>query len=66
MEANAQGHLFQAVKVADVVAEAQKLGVTLPDTALHIATPIKAVGEHTIAVQQEAVTGTFIIEVVAK
>lgn len=66
MEANAQGHLFKAVKVSDVVAEAGKLGISVPESALHIATPIKSVGEHTISVHQDAVTGTFIIEVVAK
>ncbi len=65
-DANAQGHLFKAVKVSDVVAEAGKVGITVPESALIIMTPIKSVGEHAVEVKQGAVTGTFIIEVVAK
>ncbi len=65
-DANAQGHLFKAVKVVEVVEAAKSLGINLPESALSIATPIKSTGEHTVTVKQGGVQDSFIIEVAAK
>jgi large subunit ribosomal protein L9 len=66
VEANAQGHLFKAVKVGDIIAAARALGVTLPESAIEIGTPIKSVGEHDVQIKQGAVKGVITITVVAK
>ncbi len=66
MEANAQGHLFKAVKTSDIAAAAHAHGVTLPEAAILIATPIKSVGEHQVEIKQGAVKGIITITVVAK
>lgn len=66
VEANAQGHLFKAVKVSDIIASARALGVTLPESALLIETPIKSVGEHDVQIKHGAVKGVITITVVAK
>jgi large subunit ribosomal protein L9 len=66
MEANAQGHLFKAVKAADLVEAAKALGLTLPEPAIRIPEPIKSIGEHTVQIAQGAVKGTITIAVNAK
>lgn len=66
VEANAQGHLFQAVKPADIVAAAGTIGVTLPVSAVHIDSPIKSVGDHELQINEGAVKGVITISVVAK
>lgn len=66
VEANAQGHLFQAVKPADIVAAAGAVGATLPLSALHIENPIKSVGDHEVQIKEGAVKGVITISVVAK
>lgn len=66
VEANAQGHLFKAVKVSDIIAAARAIGVVLPESALEIGTPIKSVGDHQVSVKHGAVKGVITITVVAK
>lgn len=52
--ASETGHLFEAVK-SDRIAEAlQAEGVSLPSSSIHIGTPIKNVGTHTV----DLVSGT--------
>jgi large subunit ribosomal protein L9 len=65
-EANAQGHLFKAIKTADIAAAAQALGINLPETALLIDTPIKSVGDHQVSIKHGDVKGVITITVVAK
>jgi large subunit ribosomal protein L9 len=49
-DANAQDHLFKAVKMSDVSAAATALGHYLPESVLATAEPIKSLGTHEIAV----------------
>lgn len=49
-EANAQDHLFKAVKMSDVSAAAVSLGHYLPESSLATAEPIKSLGTHEVAV----------------
>ncbi len=48
VEANEQGHLFQAVHTSDIVkaAAVRKLGI--PEASLKIDVPIKSLGEHSV------------------
>ncbi len=64
-EANAQGHLFQAVKVADIARATVLAGHPIEISACHIEAPIKSLGEHRIVVKSGAVSGSFTINVIA-
>ncbi len=64
-EANAQDHLFKAVKSSDISAAAQKAGYNLPADAIVHLEPIKALGSYTVAIEHGAVKGTISL-VVAK
>jgi len=48
MEANEQGHLFQAVHAKDVVAVGMARGFGLEESQILIKSPIKALGAHTV------------------
>lgn len=52
--ANETGHLFAAVTPADVAEALAQSGISLSASHVHIGTPIKEVGEHTI----QLVSGT--------
>ncbi|MFM2339981.1 MAG: hypothetical protein RLZZ360_617 [Candidatus Parcubacteria bacterium] len=66
VEANAQGHLFQAVKTADIALAAAAAGHPIEVAVLHIETPIKSLGEHAVGVNGGGVSGTITINVVTK
>lgn len=66
-EANEKGHLFQAVKVDDIVAAAAAQGITVPPQSVVLAQPIKDVGTHEIELSHgDAMTATLQLEVTAK
>ena len=66
MQANQQGHLFQAVHVDDVVNAAKLRGVTIPKTYVTFAQPIKSTGEHQVQLKDQGETFLLPIMVVAK
>ncbi len=66
VEANAQGHLFQAVKPADIALAAAAAGHPIEVAALHSDTPIKSLGTHTVGVKIGGVSGSFTINVETK
>ncbi len=66
-DANAQGHLFKAVKASDIHKALVASGVTaIPAESIIIATPIKSCGEHTVPVHFHNHRDVIMIEVSAK
>jgi large subunit ribosomal protein L9 len=65
LKANEQGHLFQAVHAADVVAAAAERGVQIEAGWIEIASPIKEVGEYTVTVAHAEESHPLQIKVVA-
>lgn len=66
MEANAKGHLFEALK-EEAVAEALSIkGITVEAAQVLIAEPIKEVGEHEVALSNGDERFNLKLEVVAK
>lgn len=63
MPANAEGKLFEAIKAEAIVAAAKTHGATLLSSQVVLATPIKAVGEHTIMLQEGDLQGELTIVV---
>ena len=66
VEANAEGHLYQAVKAADIALAAAAAGHPIEVASLHIETPIKSLGTHTVGVKAGGVSGSFTINVETK
>lgn len=64
VEANEQGHLFQALKPVVIVAAANGMGATISESQLIIKEPIKSVGEHTIELQSGDTKAEVTVEVV--
>ena len=52
VEANEQGHLFEALKADKVVAAATAAGATLNESQIHMTEPIKEVGDHTVTLRE--------------
>lgn len=50
-ETNEQGHMFESLKVASIVAAAKERGVEVAESMVVLAKPIKEVGEHTIGLE---------------
>ncbi|MES2749365.1 MAG: 50S ribosomal protein L9 [Patescibacteria group bacterium] len=50
VEANAQDHLFKAVKASDIAVALASAGHAIPVSSIKIAEPIKALGEYQIPV----------------
>ncbi len=51
-KANNQGHLYKQLASADIIPEIKKVfGVDVPQAALVLTAPIKAAGEHSIAIK---------------
>lgn len=48
-KANENGHLFEAVKPEQIVAAVAAAGVTISPQHVHVGTPIKEIGTHTVA-----------------
>jgi large subunit ribosomal protein L9 len=65
-EANAQDHLFQAVKTTDVAAALAAVGHAVPVAAITIPEPIKALGTYTIPLQHAGTKGSVQVAVVRK
>ncbi|NCN11716.1 50S ribosomal protein L9 [Candidatus Kaiserbacteria bacterium] len=66
VEANEQGHLFKAIREADIVAAASTAGVIIDQNILQILTPIKAVGEHEVQLTGGKKNHLFTVTVVKK
>lgn len=66
VDANEKGHLFQAVKVADIVTAASTAGLTVVPDTVHITEPIKAVGTHAVPLQLGSLQGDLTLEIVSK
>jgi large subunit ribosomal protein L9 len=66
MEANEQGHLFQAIHTKEVVRTAAARGLRLDEATLSIPTPIKVVGTHHVVLTVAHTIFDLAIEVVAK
>ena len=65
VEANEQGHLFEALKPATVVSALAERKVEVQEDQIVIANPIKEVGSHSITLTSGADTHTCVVEVVA-
>ncbi len=66
VEANAEGKMFQALKVAVIIAAvAAETEVTLKPTWIDLPTPIKTTGEHTVFVSFGDTQGEFTINVIS-
>jgi len=66
VQANAQGHLFKAIKAADIAIAAAAAGHAIPVDTIVLIDPIKSVGDHTIEAKLGAVGGQFILTVVSQ
>jgi large subunit ribosomal protein L9 len=67
VEANAQGHLFKAVKASDIHASLVTMGVTaIPLESIIISSPLKSCGEHIVPIQFHSHHHTITITIVAK
>lgn len=67
VEANAQGHLFKAVKADDIYSALVASGITaIPTDAIIITTPIKSCGEHTVPVHFHNHKDEIMIQVLPK
>ncbi len=64
--ANEQGHLFKAVSADEVVAAAALVGATIAANQIVVKTPIKEVGEHSVALVSGVKQGMITVTVVAK
>jgi large subunit ribosomal protein L9 len=65
-EANAQDHLFKAVKQSDIVDVAKTRGHNILPEYLTIDEAIKSLGTHTVGLKHGAVSGTFTVIVTRK
>ncbi len=66
VQANAQGHLFKAVKAADIAVAAAAAGHAIPLETIVLAEPIKSLGDHQIGVKMAAVVGEFTLTLISK
>lgn len=66
VEANAQGHLFKAVKATEIATAAAASGHAIPLSAIQLTEPIKSLGDHQIIAKLGAVTGEFTLKLVSK
>lgn len=67
VDTNADGKLFESLKTQTIVAAvSDQAGVSLDDKWVHVATPIKEVGEHTVLLSLHEAQGEFTINVVSK
>lgn len=66
-EANAQGHLFKAVKASDIHDSLAANGISaIPVEAITIAAPIKSCGEHSVSLHFHEHKDVLVLEVSAK
>jgi large subunit ribosomal protein L9 len=65
LSANAQSHLFQAVKASDITTAAATLGQAIPVDSISLDEPIKALGTYPIKATLGTVSGMFTLEVIS-
>ncbi len=66
VQANAQGHLFKAVKSVDIATAAAAAGHAIPLDSIALIDPIKSIGDHTIVAKMGATAGEFILTIISK
>ncbi|MFM2424012.1 MAG: ribosomal protein [Candidatus Parcubacteria bacterium] len=66
VDANAQDHLFKAVKAADIATATIRHGHAIRVEAIHLKDPIKALGTYQVSIQSGAVTGTLLVTITRK
>jgi len=66
MEANEQGHLFKAVREADIAEAAIANGISVDKTMFKISIPIKELGEHTVELLSDGSSATIPVVVIKK
>lgn len=66
VDANENGHLFEALKSERIAEALNEEGVNVSAKQIHIKTPIKEVGEQTVELREGEQTGEVTINVVAK
>lgn len=66
IEANDEGHLFQGLKAEAIAASLTEAGHYILASQIILAEPIKAIGEHTIALKEGTEKGSFTLSVVKK
>lgn len=66
VDANAQEHLFKAVKATDIATALAAAGHAIPVDALKLAEPIKALGEYQIPVSLGGVSDVIVITITSK
>ncbi len=60
-DANEQSHLFKAVSVTEIVKAAAAAGVTIDESEVHLAAPLKSLGEQEIELVQGDARATITI-----
>lgn len=63
VDANEQGHLFEALKAEKIAAALQENGLQITESQIHVSTPIKETGTHTLALSEGDMTGEITITV---
>jgi len=63
VDANAQDHLFKAVKVLDIAKAVSMSGHTIPAETITLKDPIKALGTYELPVSGFGVTGTLFVTI---
>ena len=66
VQANAQGHLFKAVKAGEIAAATEASGHAIPVDAIQTAEPIKSLGDHQIVAKLGSMHGEFTLTLVSK
>lgn len=66
MDANAQDHLFKAVKTADVVTAMNASGFAVEPAMVELSLPIKVLGEHIVGLVHGTHKGTITIRIIRK
>lgn len=64
--ANEQGHLFQAVKVDDIVSHAQAMGLALKVSYIELGHPLKSLGDHEVTLMYGDAKGVCTVRIVKK
>ena len=64
--ANEQGHLYEGLREPEILAALrEQLHIELPEGALKLKAPLKAVGEHTVSIEVEGEKGSLKVVVAA-
>jgi len=66
IDANAQGHLFKGIHVADIAKRFSELNIPIAESEIILAQPIKSIGDHEIALRADGEEGTCILRVLAR